>query len=55
MFRKQTDKLTLSPAKSFEESCEGSLVGLDADIPGGKYDSSLKNGAEEVEVLDNVA
>jgi hypothetical protein len=54
MFRTQTDKLSLDNAKSFDSKSgdDASLVGLDAKIPGGKYDSAISVGTEQGEVAD---
>lgn len=56
MFRTQTNKLSLDNAKSFDSKLgdDASLLGLDAKIPGGKYDSTIGVGVEQGEVVDSV-
>lgn len=51
MFRTQTKELSLDNATSIDSkrSEEGSLLGLDAKIPGGKYDSTLIQEVEQGE------
>lgn len=51
MFRTQTGDLSLDNEKSMDSkrSEEGSLLGLDAKIPGGKYDSTLSERDKEGE------
>ncbi|KAG7355131.1 serine/threonine protein kinase [Nitzschia inconspicua] len=55
MFRTQTKKLSLTDAESFDSkrSDDANLVGLDAKIPGGKYDSDLDVGTDQGVVIDS--
>jgi hypothetical protein len=53
MFRGEKDKITMKNYKSFESrnSDDSELIGLNAKIPGGKYDPAVGVGTEQGQIV----